>query len=106
MKWDTTFDHISRRKKILLPRICYESVYPETGCSSFHKPRKQPGNNKAEMLEFYDKNGGASSDREKLLLNFTPDRRNHALKLSLNYTYEECACICKVLIYSSLEDRF
>lgn len=45
-------------------------------------------------------------EREKLLLNFTPDRRNHALKLSLNYTYEECACICKVLIYSSLEDRF
>ena len=40
VKWDTTFDHISRRKKILLPRICYESVYPETGCSSFHKPRK------------------------------------------------------------------
>lgn len=64
MKWDTTFDHISRRKNSITTDLLRVGLPDRVfNSSSFHKTAEMRGNNKAD--EFLIKNGVASSDEGK-----------------------------------------
>lgn len=93
VKWDTTFDHISRRKNSITTDLLRVGLPDRVfNSSSFHKTAETRGNNKAEMLEFLIKNGIASSDKgKKIALKLHARLKKRIKDLPQNYTYDEYA---------------
>lgn len=67
VKWDTTFDHISRRKNSITTDLLRVGLPDRVfNSSSFHKTAETRGNNKAEMLEFLIKKWRQIKERKLL----------------------------------------